>query len=166
MISAKLQKSLNKQIEAEAYAGNYYLAMASWCDKQGLQGSARFLYAHAEQEREHMMKLFHYVNDAGGSAVAPEIQKPPVEYKDLKNVFEAVLTHEKSVTKSINNLVDECLSEKDFSTFNFLQWYVAEQHEEEKLFQSILSLIKIAGTEGRGIFFIDKEIGKIGSPKN
>lgn len=160
MLSAKMIKALNTQISEEIYASHYYLAMASWCHKNGLPGSAKFMYAHSEQERQHMLKLFHYVNDAGGHAVIQAVSEPPVKFKNISDIFESVLANEKSVTKSINGLVDLCLQEKDYSTFNFLQWYVAEQHEEESLFNSILDLIKVAGTEGRGLFLIDREIEK------
>lgn len=165
MLSAKMVKALNTQISEEAFASHYYLAMASWCHKNGLPGSAKFMYSHSEQERQHMLKLFHYVNDAGGHAVIQAVGEPPVKFKDISNIFELVLANEKSVTKSINNLVDLCLQEKDYSTFNFLQWYVAEQHEEESLFNSILDMIKVAGTEGRGLFLIDREIQKYSEKK-
>jgi ferritin len=161
MIADKIQGALNRQIAEENYASQYYLAMASWCGKHGLQGSSKFLYLHASQEREHMMKLFRYVNDAGGHARVSAVQEPPAEFKSISNVMELVLEHERRLTSAINTLVETCLSEKDYSTFNFLQWYVAEQHEEERLFTSILDLIKITGTDGRGLFLIDKEIGKL-----
>jgi ferritin len=163
MLSAKMVKALNNQISEEVYASHYYLDMASWCDKSGLRGSAAFLYAHAEQERQHMLKLFHYVNDAGGHAVVQAVKQPSGNYKSISDIFGAMLKHERFVTKCINDLVEICLEEKDYSTFNFLQWYVAEQHEEERLLNSILDLIKIAGVEGRGLFLIDKEIEKYSS---
>ncbi len=161
MLSKKIEKSLNEQISKESFASNYYLSMASWCDYAGLPGSKKFLYDHAEREREHMMKLFLYVNDAGGHAVKKELKDPPFQFNSLLEIFEFTLENEKEVTASINTLVDLCLSEKDYSTFNFLQWYVAEQHEEERLFKSILDKIKIIGLDGRGIYWIDKEIGKL-----
>lgn len=160
MLSTKMLKALNNQIAEETNASHYYLDMASWCDKTGLRGSAAFLYAHAEQERQHMLKLFHYVNDAGGHAQVSAVKAPSSKYASIQDIFNKMLTHEKFVTKCINDLVDICLAEKDYSTFNFLQWYVAEQHEEERLLNSILDLIKIAGVEGRGLFLIDKEIEK------
>lgn len=160
MLIQKIQDALNNQIAEEAYASNVYLSMASWCDTKGYQGSAAFLYHHAEAERMHMLKLFHYVNSAGGHAILRTIKEPPRDFSSLSEVFEKTLENELHVTASINALVSVCLSEKDYSSFNFLQWYVAEQHEEEHLFRSILDLIRIAGTEGRGLFFVDKEIGK------
>lgn len=165
MLSKKMQTLLNDQIRDENFASHTYLAMASWCDKQALRGSAAFLYRQSAQEKEHMMKLFRYVNDAGGHAIVQGVKEPVAEYKSLLNLMELVLKHEQSVTKSINALVDACLAEKDYSTFNFLQWYVAEQHEEERLFQMIIDLIKLAGTDGRGLFFSDKEIEKLGEGK-
>lgn len=161
MLSKTIQKALNEQISKESFASSYYLSMASWCDKSGLPGSKQFLYDHAERERAHMMKLFHYINDAGGHAMKHELKDPPFEFKSLADIFERVLKNEQAVTESINSLVDLCLKEKDHSTFNFLQWYVAEQHEEETLFKSVLDKIKIIGLDGRGIYWIDKEIGKL-----
>ncbi len=163
MLSKKLEAALNQQITKENYASHYYLSMASWCSNAGLKGSSRFLYAHAEQERDHMMRLFHYVNDSGGYAKVESVKQPEVDFKDLGNLFKLVLKHERTITKDINELVDLCLAEKDHSSFNFLQWYVAEQHEEENLFNDILDLIKITGLEGSGLFMLDKEIGSMAS---
>lgn len=161
MLSEKMEAALNKQIGEESFASHYYLAMAAWCDKVGFRGSAKFMYEHASQERLHMMKLFRYITDTGGHALVGAIEKPPHEYESLKKIFELTLEHERHVTKCINELVDLCLKEKDYSTFNFLQWYVAEQHEEENQFMNILDLFKIVGTEERGLFFVDKEVGAL-----
>lgn len=161
MLSTNIENALNKQIAQEASASYYYLAMASWCEYKGLNGAAKFLYQQSEEERAHMLKIFKYVNEAGGHAFAPEIKKLPQEYKTIVNVFELALKQEVNNTKSINNLVDSCLKAKDYSTFNFLQWYVAEQHEEEMIFKTVLDKMKIIGTDGKGIYMIDKEIGKM-----
>ena len=162
MLSKKIEKALNDQIATEANASYYYLALASWCDKEGLNGSAGFLYGQSVEEREHMLKLFKYINEAGGHALAPEIKKPPHQYGSMEKIFEGALKRELNTTKEINKLVDQCLKEKDYSTSNFLQWYVTEQHEEEALFRSILDKINLIGVDGKGIYFIDKEIGSMG----
>ncbi len=161
MLSEKMEKALNEQINEEGDASHYYLSMASWCDKNGLHGSAQFMYQHGEKERVHMLKLLHYVNNTGGHALVGAIKEPPHVFKSLSDIFDLTLAHEQRVTKKINTLVDQCLVEKDHSTFNFLQWYVAEQHEEEHMFKTILDLIKITGLEGRGLFLVDKEIGSL-----
>ena len=165
MLSKKIEEALNEQIAKEAYASSYYLSMASWCETVGLRGCAAFLYEQSEEEKEHMMKLFKYVNEAGGHAITPEIKEPPRSYKSIAQVFEFTLEHEMNVTKSINKLVELCFNSKDYSSFNFLQWYVAEQHEEEKLFRSILDIVKITVGDSRGLLFLDNEIAKLRDKK-
>lgn len=161
MLSNKVEKSLNDQIAFEGYASYYYLSMASWAESKGLEGTAKFFYAHSMEERTHMLKIFNYISGAGGHAISPAIKQPPSSFTSLKAVFEKVLQHEIAGTKSINHIVDMCLKEKDHGTANFLQWFIAEQHEEEKLFRSVLDKINLMGTDGKAIFWIDKEIGAI-----
>ena len=107
--------------------------MASWCESQGYEHSSTLLYNHAEEERGHMLKILRYINAAGGHALQPEITGIKHTFKNLKEVFEDVLKHEIAVTESINDIVDQSLKTKDFATFNFLQWFVNEQREEEIL---------------------------------
>jgi len=161
MLSKNLLQKLNTQVTLEFFSSNLYLQMSAWCDTKGLNGSAKFLRAHAAEEMEHMHKIFDYIQDTGALAIIDTIDKPEMEFDSLKEVFTKTYKHEKMITAQINELVDIALSEKDFSTFNFLQWYVSEQHEEEKLFKSILDKIDIIGLEGRGLFMVDREIGSI-----
>jgi len=119
------------------------------------------LRQHSDEEMGHMHRLFQYVNASGRMALIGEIKQPRQDYKDIADVFEATNTHEQQITKSINGLASAAFSEGDFSTFNFLQWYVAEQHEEEVLFKHILDRIHLIGTEGTGLFMIDQELGKM-----
>lgn len=161
MLSKVIVEKLNQQIKLEMYSSNVYLAMSSWCAHNGLNGSANFLKEHSKEELSHAYRLFEYINDTGALAQIDAIDKPNDSYDSLKDVFEKTYKHELVVSKSIFELVDFALSEKDYSTFNFLQWYVSEQHEEEKLFQRILDKFKIIGTEGRGLYMIDKDIGML-----
>lgn len=153
---------LNRQIEMEATASAIYLAMASWAEIKGYEKSSAFLYTHSEEEKMHMMKIFRYVNEAGGHALHPEIKDIRHDYNSLREVFEKVLEHEIKVTKSIHSLVDHCFSVKDFTTFQFLQWYVTEQREEETLARRVLDIFDIIGEGGLGLWTIDQEIGKLG----
>ena len=157
------EKLLNEQIKLEAVSSYIYLSMASWCEIHGYENSSSFLYEHTDEERMHMMKIFKYVNEAGGHALVPEIKGVPHDFKSLRAIFEEILEHEIVVTKSIHSLVDHCFEKKDFTTFNFLQWYVTEQREEETLARRILELFDIIGEEGMGLWTIDLEIGKLGS---
>ncbi|MDF2157835.1 ferritin [Algoriphagus sp. CAU 1675] len=155
------EKLLNKQIEMEGKSSAYYLSMASWCHKMGYENAANYLYTHADEERMHMMKIFRYVNEAGGHAIQPEITGIRHHFNSLRELFELILEHEIQVTKSINNIVDHAFGVKDFATFSFMQWYVTEQREEETMSRRALELFDIIGEEGIGLWTIDQELGKL-----
>ncbi len=161
MLQNTILDKLNHQINLEHFSSNLYLSMSSWCNAQGLNGASKFLEIHSQEELSHMHKLFKYVNETGSQAIISSIEAPDTQFKDIKDVFEQTYKHEQLITKSINELVDLTLKEKDYATFNFLQWYVSEQHEEEALFKGIIDKMNIIGLEGRGLFMIDKEIGNL-----
>lgn len=158
MVSKKIESGLNAQIASEANSSQYYLAMASWAETQGFNGIAQFLYKHSDEERTHMLKLVRYVNERGGHAVIPALQAPPVKFSSLKAVFENLLSHEVNVSSQINELVEICLKEKDYTTHNFLQWYVAEQIEEEALARLIMDKLKLIGDDKGGLYMFDRDI--------
>jgi ferritin len=145
MLKKKVEDLCNRQVEREGYSSNLYLAMASWAETNGLAGIAAWLYAQAEEEKVHMLKFVKYINERGGKAVIPAFKKPPEDFKDVVEMFDEVLKHEQFISASINDIVDLTLSEKDFSTHNFLQWFVAEQVEEESSAQSIVDKLKLGG---------------------
>ena len=161
MLSKKIEEALNKQIEFEHFSSLIYLAMASWAEKNGYNGSANFLYAHSDEEREHMLKLFHYVNDRGGHAVVPKVEQPKLEYESIKSVYKEIYEHEKMISSEINNLVGICYDERDFTTQNFLQWYVEEQIEEESLFSTILDKLNLLGGDKARMYMFDNEMEKL-----
>jgi len=160
-LSIEVEQRLNEQIKVEGESSHIYLAMASWCEKEGYENSAKFLYQHSDEERMHMLKLMKYLNEAGGHALAPELVNVPYHYDSLQDVFENVLKHEIEVTKSINELANFCFVNHDFASFHFLQWYVMEQREEESLARRVIDVFKIIGLEGQGLWMIDQEIGNI-----
>lgn len=157
-MNTRVEKALNEQVEKESSSSQFYLAMASWSENQGLNGTAKFLYTHSDEERFHMLKLVKFINERGGKAIIPMVGKPPVEFNNLQNVFELLLEHELAVTDSINNLVDICLQEKDYTTHNFVQWYVSEQLEEEALARTILDKIKLIGGDKGGMYMFDRDL--------
>ncbi|MDD7804181.1 MAG: non-heme ferritin [Endozoicomonas sp. (ex Botrylloides leachii)] len=161
MLSQKMLDKLNDQINLEFYSSNLYLQMASWCEAKGLDGCSQFLRLHAQEEMQHMQKLFDYVNETGSMAILGVIGAPPHEYDSIHDVFQKTYEHECLVTKKINELADTAFTEKDYSSFQFLQWYVAEQHEEEKTFKAILDKIDMIGLEEKGLYFIDSEVAKL-----
>ena len=161
MVSKKVEAALNKQIEFEASSSQYYLAMASWGETEGLTGVAEFLYAQSDEERMHMLKLVKYVNERGGHALVPALKQQPQKFKSIQYVFEEVLKHEVFVSNEINGLVEICLKEKDYTTHNFLQWYVAEQIEEEALARRILDKLKLIGDDKGGMYLFDRDLPTI-----
>lgn len=161
MLKQAMIDRLNEQINLEFYSSNLYLQMSAWAEYKGFEGCAAFLQKHADEEMEHMKRLFTYVNETGAMARIGSIDDPTSEFDSIKDLFEKVFEHECLITQKINELAHTAFTEQDYSTFSFLQWYVAEQHEEEKLFKGILDKIEIIGEDGKGLFFIDKEIGKM-----
>lgn len=158
MISKEIESALNKQIELEGFASYLYLSMASWCEFKGLSGCATFMHRQSDEEREHMLKIFHYMSEVDGRAFAPGIDEPPRDWPSVQDMFEQVLKHEQKVTASINYLVDLSIKGNDHTTQNFLQWYIQEQREEEALMRDILDKIKLIGDGPQSLYFIDKEI--------
>ncbi len=158
MLSKKIETALNKQIRIEAESSQIYLSMASWSETKGFSGIASFMYDHADEERMHMLKIVKYVNERGGHAIISDLVAPPVSFDSPKKMFETVLNHEIFVSKSINDLVDITFSEKDYASHNFLQWYVAEQIEEEATARTIIDKINLIGDTKSGFYMFDKDI--------
>ncbi len=160
-LSVKIQEALNDQIRCEAYASNFYLALAYWCDEQALEGCKKFFMRQADEERMHMLKIYDYMSESGVHPQTPAIAQPPLTYESIQNAFKKVFDQERSVTQSIHNLLALAQSENDFNTQQFLQWYVDEQREEEAVIRTILDRIKIIGEGGQSLYYIDKEVEKI-----
>ncbi len=159
MLSEKIHKALNDQIEKEAYSSQVYLAMASWAEIQpGIDNITSFFYRHSDEERMHMLKLIHFVNERGGFAIIPSLEQPQLTFPSINEAFKQLLAHEEEVSRSINELVNISLEEKDFATHNFLQWYVAEQIEEEALARTLLDKLELIGEEKSGLYMFDKDI--------
>ncbi len=157
-MNKNVESAINQQINKEEFSSRLYLAMAIWCESNGYPGAANFLYKHAEEERIHMLKLVHYVADRGGQAELLPIDQPEQKYESLLDVFDKILNHEIFITESINSLYEVTMNEREYTTANFLQWYITEQVEEESLFSTILDKIKLVGADKAGMFHIDKEL--------
>ena len=159
MLSKTMQEALNQQVLMEAQSSQAYLAMASWAEIQpGLKGVTDFFFKHSDEERMHMLKLIHYINERGGFAIIPALAQPALTFVSLKSAFDELLKHELAVSSSINNLVDIALSEKDYATHNFLQWYVIEQMEEEKLARECNDKLEMIGDDKSGLYLFDRDI--------
>lgn len=158
MLSKKVEAALNDQIKMEGMSSNYYLAMASWAEEHGYSGVSEFLYKHSDEERFHMLKLIKYMNERDGKVIIPAFEQPNSDYTNARQLFEDLYKHEVEVTQSIGELVGTCLDEKDFTTHNFLQWYVNEQLEEEALAKTIMDKIKLMGNDESAWYHFDRDI--------
>ncbi len=154
----EIEKLLNEQIKYEAKASAQYLSMASWADTRGYNGVANFFYTQSEEERVHMTKLVKFINERSGTAVIPSIEKPRDDFKSLMELFETFLASEEFVTAKINNVIYECLQFKDYNVHNFMQWYVAEQLEEEAVARTLLDKLTIIGDDKSGHYLFDRDI--------
>jgi ferritin len=163
MISKKIEKAINKQINAEMYSAYLYLSMAAYVESKNFKGIANWLQLQAQEEMTHAMKFYSFVFDRGGRVVLEAIEGPKTEWKSIVDVYENVYEHECKVTGLINNLVDLALAEKDHASNAFLQWFVNEQVEEEATAQEIVETLKLAaeskGNKGGMMYMIDKELG-------
>lgn len=164
LIGEKIEKALSIQMTREANAAQFYLSMGSWAEVEGYEGISNFLYEHVQEERGHMMKLLKFINQRGGHAKIASLEAPRADPKSLHELFEKVLAEERNNSKEINAIVDLCLKEKDYPTFNFLQWFVKEQIEEEALATKLLDKMRIIGEDKGnkgGLYEFDNDIVKL-----
>ena len=160
MLKEKVEKAINKQINAEMWSGYLYLSMSSYLESKGLSGFANWMWIQAREEMTHAMRLYSHVIERGGRVKLEAIDKVPIEWKSPLHVFEETYKHEQKVTGLIENLVDIAEKEKDRATYNMLQWFIDEQVEEEASADEILQKLKLIGENGNGLFMLDNELGQ------
>lgn len=144
-VSKKIEDILNLQVRKEAEAAQIFLSYAVWADDLGYAGVADLLTRHSGEERDHMMKVIEYTQQRGGRAVITELSAPPKDPENLKDCLEKLFKHEVDNTTAIYGIVNLAQEEKDWATWNFGQWFVKEQIEEETLVMELLDKLKIAG---------------------
>lgn len=158
-LSKNIQKALNAQIGLEANASNSYMAMASWCEVTGYEGAAGFFYAQSDEERTHMLKIVHFLNNLGIPAVIPATKLPSSNFKSLESILKTALKNEQSVTAAIHKMVEIAQKDKDHSTYAFLEWFVNEQVQEETKFETLIQKFELIGRDKLAINEIDKILG-------
>jgi ferritin len=156
MLSKKIEDSLNVQVDKEGYSSHLYLSMAVWAETKGLGGIADWLYAQAEEERVHMLKLVKYINERDGQAKIIAVNEPPAEFGTVPEMFDKVLEHERYITGSINEIVKVCIDENDHTTHNWIQWFVTEQIEEEASVKALIDKLKLVGEHN--MYMFDRDI--------
>lgn len=159
MLSEKMNAALNEQVNREMYSAYLYMAMSSHASTLGLKGFATWFMSQYHEEMFHAMKLYEYIHAQGGDVRLKAIAEPPATFQSAVEMFEKTLEHERFVTRSINELMDMALGEKDHATQIFLQWYVSEQVEEEETDNDILSQLRLVKDSPHGLIMIDRELG-------
>ncbi|MEH6764375.1 ferritin [Aequorivita antarctica] len=161
-LSKKIEDVLNKQVTQEANAAQIYLSYAIWADSEGYAGIANLLFRHSGEERNHMMKVIEYIQERGGKSKISALSAPPKDPKNLQECFEKIFQHEVDNTTAIYGIVNLSQEEKDWATWNFGQWFVKEQIEEETLVMDLLDKLKIAGGDkatSESLLYLDTKIG-------
>lgn len=159
MLPKKVEEILNEQILREDYSSQLYLSMASWAENKGFEGVSNWLYAQTEEERVHMLKLVRYVNERDGVAMIPGINTPPIDFGDIFVMFDQVLAHERFISGSVNEIVAMCIAENDYTTLNWIQWFVTEQIEEEASVKAIIDKLNLLGKNN--LYMFDRDISSM-----
>jgi ferritin len=158
MLSDRMQKALNGQLNAEIYSSYLYLSMNAYFKSANLDGFANWMYAQAQEELMHATKFYDFVHQRGGRVLLAAIDSPPTDWDSPLAVFEDTLQHEQKVTSFINELVEIAIDEHDHATQIFLQWFVTEQVEEEESVGRVLEQLKMLGDARQGLFMMDREM--------
>ena len=162
MLSKKMGKALNEQINAEMYSSYLYLSMSAWFEGRNLPGFAQWMKVQAGEENNHAMKFYRYVFDRLGKVELAAIEGPPTEWESPLAVFEEVFAHEQRVTAMIHDLADLAAKEKDLATQSFLKWFIDEQVEEEASADAVVRKLRMMGDFPGGVFMMDRELGSRG----
>ena len=160
MLNEKVQKALNEQMNMEFFSANLYLSMSAWMDGNSLKGMAHWMRLQADEEQEHGMNFFDFIQARGGSAEIGTIQAPKTSWDSPLQVFEESWQHECKISELINDIADLTIHEKDFATQSFLQWFITEQVEEESTVQEIVERLKLVGNNGAALFMLEADLGR------
>ena len=159
MLDERMKKALTDQVNEEFYSAYLYLSMSAYFSKIGLKGFANWMMVQYKEEVDHGMKMFNYILSRGEDVKLQAIKEPPIEWESPLQVFEETLKHEQHITERINYLVDIAEEVKDRATYNFLQWFIDEQVEEEENDREIIDRLKLIGDSKNGLFMLDRDLG-------
>ena len=160
MLSEKVQTSLNDQMNFEAYSAYIYMSMAAYFDSTDLTGFSSWMKVQFREEMFHASKFYDFINERGGRVMLATIDAPQIEWDSPLAAFENALEHERIVTGRINNMVSAAMEDKDHATANFLQWFVAEQVEEESSVDTVIQRLRLAAGAPGALFMLDGELGQ------
>ena len=160
MLSKKIEAALNDQLNKELFSSYLYLSMAAYFEDLNLTGMANWMRLQADEEHEHSMKFYDFIIKISGRVVLEQIDKPKSEWDSPQDAFKEALEHEQFITKSINELTDLAIEEKDHSTNTFLHWFIDEQVEEEANASDIVQKFNLIDNSKSGLYMLDRELGQ------
>ncbi len=157
-LSAKMEAALNEQLNFEFLSHYLYLSMASAMSSMRMAGGANWMRMQAQEEFEHGMKMFDFIESRDGRVILDGMPEPRREWASVLDIFQSALAHEELVTERFNKLVDLALEERDHSSNNLLQWFVGEQVEEESTLHDIIQRMEMIGEDGTGLYLMDRDL--------
>lgn len=160
MLSNKMEEALNGQLNKELYSSYLYLSMAAYFEDLNLTGMARWMRLQADEEHVHSLKFYDFIIKISGRVILGQIDKPKSTWDSPKAAFEEALGHEQFITKSINELTNLAIEEKDHSTNTFLHWFIDEQVEEEANASDIVQKFDLIADSKSGLYMLDRELGQ------
>ncbi|MFA6455496.1 MAG: ferritin [Bacteroidota bacterium] len=158
-LESKVLKTMNEQINKELFSSYLYLSMSAYCESENFPGCAKWLSVQSEEEREHAMKIYHFVHERGGRVELDTIEKPKSDFKNLPQLFAQVLQHEQKVSASITALYETAMKANDYASQIMLQWFITEQVEEEKNANEIVDMLKKIGDSPVSLMMFDRQLG-------
>ena len=158
MLSDKLEKALNNQLNSELYAAHLYLSMAAYFETETLPGFVHWMKVQYQEEIAHAMRIFDYLNARNSRVVLHSIDQPPTEFESVRDAMEMALEHEKIVTRMIEDLYREARAQEDYATHVLLEWFIEEQVEEEKATLEIVEHLGRIGDDGTGLLIMDARL--------
>jgi ferritin len=159
MLNPRIEKMINDQITKELFSSTLYLSMAAWFSHTSLNGFSKWYYVQTQEERDHALIFYHYMQQTGGQTKFQVLDEPQWDFKDTLDIFEQTVAHEEFITASIYDIVKAATEENDYKTVQFLNWFIEEQVQEEDAANNNLNRFKTMGTDGKGLYLLDQEMG-------
>lgn len=159
MLDASIEEAINDQINYELYSAYIYYAMQSWFLEKNMNGMATWMGVQVMEEMCHAQIFFNYVVERGGRVLLKPVEGPRNDFDSPLHVFRSALEHEQKVTVRINHIMDLAIDIRDHATAQFLQWFVAEQVEEEAAAAEIAGKLEWAQEAPAALYQIDNELG-------
>ena len=158
MMNEKVHELLNQQINKEFYSAYLYLDFSNYFEDAGLDGFTNWYKIQAQEERDHAMLFYQYLQNENQKVTLEAIAKPDKTFSSHMDVLKAGLEHEEYVTSLINDIYAAAYNVKDFRTMQFLDWFVKEQGEEETNANDLITKMELFGSDPKSLYMLNQEL--------